>query len=66
MALGYHLNFRDPDGIAMEFYVPNDTYAAALAEIRTRDVPDEVVRDMAVQLVGADVVVGRSTTDRSD
>lgn len=23
MELGHHLNFRDPDGIALEFYVPN-------------------------------------------
>ncbi|MDQ3714764.1 MAG: VOC family protein [Actinomycetota bacterium] len=24
LELGHHLNFRDPDGIALEFYVPND------------------------------------------
>ena len=41
---GHHLNFRDPDGIALEFYAPNDVYSAALAELRSRDVSDEEVR----------------------
>src|SRR5215831_6839928 len=27
--LGHHLNFRDPDGIALEFYAPNDRLSAA-------------------------------------
>jgi glyoxylase I family protein len=26
--LGHHLNFRDPDGIALEFYAPNEVISA--------------------------------------
>lgn len=52
MALGHHLNFRDPDGIALELYVPNEMYAAALHELRTREVSDSEVRAMAAQLGG--------------
>lgn len=29
MELGHHLNFRDPDGIALEFYVPSPVMLAA-------------------------------------
>ena len=48
--LGHHLNFRDPDGIALEFYVPNDRFAAALDELRSRKFSDEELLDAAEQL----------------
>jgi glyoxylase I family protein len=38
MEFGYHLNFRDPDNIALELSAPNDLLLAAkqaLAEGRT-------------------------------
>ena len=54
MPLGHHLNFRDPDGIALEFYAPNDVYSAALTELRSRDVTDEEVRETAQRLLGDD------------
>src|SRR5215467_9944291 len=55
--LGHHLNFRDPDGIALEFYAPNDRFAAALAELRSREFSDEELLDGAEQLgLGAYVV----------
>ena len=54
MPLGHHLNFRDPDGIALEFYAPTDVYSAALHELRTRDVTDEEVRETAQRLLGDD------------
>ena len=54
MPLGHHLNFRDPDGIALEFYAPNEVYSAALDELRTRDVTDEEVRETAQRLLGDD------------
>jgi glyoxylase I family protein len=44
MAFGYHLNFRDPDGIALEFMVPNAVMTANLQELRDRDVPREEIR----------------------
>lgn len=52
MELGHHLNFRDPDGIALELYAPNARMAAALHELRTRDVSRDEVLAMAEQLAG--------------
>ena len=34
MPFGRHLDLRDPDGIAPEFTVPNDTLLSAYAELR--------------------------------
>src|SRR5262249_45516623 len=48
--LGHHLNFRDPDGIALEFYAPNDRFAAALDELRSRKFSDDELLDGAEQL----------------
>ena len=39
MELGYHLNFRDPDNIALEINAPNDVLIAWLAEFKEREVP---------------------------
>lgn len=52
MPLGHHLNFRDPDGIALEFYAPNEVYSAALTELATRDFTDDEVRETAQRLLG--------------
>jgi catechol 2,3-dioxygenase-like lactoylglutathione lyase family enzyme len=56
MALGHHLNFRDPDGIPLEFQAPTEAYAAALADLRSRDVSDEEVLAVAEQMLGGEVV----------
>lgn len=56
MPLGHHLNFRDPDGIALEFHAPSAPYAAALAELAGRDVPDAEVLARAAELVGEELV----------
>jgi len=37
MPFGWHLNLRDPDGIAVEFYATAPLMAAALAELRDPD-----------------------------
>jgi catechol 2,3-dioxygenase-like lactoylglutathione lyase family enzyme len=43
MELGYHLNFRDPDNIALELSTPNDVAARWFAELRDRQIPrDEI------------------------
>lgn len=52
MPLGHHLNFHDPDGIALEFQAPSTTYAAASAELRSRDVSDSEVLATAAEMVG--------------
>jgi glyoxylase I family protein len=54
--LGHHLNFRDPDDIALEFQAPSDLYAAALSELHSRDVSDAEVLARAEQLLGAQSV----------
>lgn len=55
-ALGHHLNFRDPDGIALEFQAPTDVYAAAVQDLRSRKVSDAEVLAVAKQLLGPDLV----------
>ncbi len=58
--LGSHLNFRDPDGIALELYVPAPIYSAARDQLRAREVSDDEVRAMAAELgVGEHVARGR-------
>jgi catechol 2,3-dioxygenase-like lactoylglutathione lyase family enzyme len=59
--LGHHLNFRDPDGIALELYAPNDRFAAALDKLRSRKFTDEEVLDVAEQL-GLGAYVARRTS----
>ena len=54
MPLGHHLNFRDPDGIALELHTPTEVYVSALAELSTRDVSDEEVLQTAQRLLGDD------------
>ena len=44
MPFGAHLNFRDPDGIPLEFFVANAVLTAAMQELRERDVPREEIR----------------------
>jgi hypothetical protein len=43
MPFGSHLNFRDPDGIPLEFFVPDAVLTAWLRELRERDVPREEI-----------------------
>jgi hypothetical protein len=39
MEFGCHLNFRDPDNIALEIMSYNDVARSWLAELQERDVP---------------------------
>jgi hypothetical protein len=43
MELGYHLNFRDPDNIALEINAPNDVLIAWLAEFKQREIPQQEI-----------------------
>jgi glyoxylase I family protein len=54
---GHHLNFRDPDGIALEFNAPNDTYRQLVAALASGQIPDEVLRQQAEQILGAGLVI---------
>lgn len=57
MEFGSHLNFRDPDGIPLEFQTPNEAYTALLAHLRSGDVPDSELRDQAEQVLGPGLVI---------
>jgi catechol 2,3-dioxygenase-like lactoylglutathione lyase family enzyme len=62
MPFGWHLNFRDPDGIALEFFVPNDVLTDSLREVRERDVPQEEIRARVEQvLAGEHLLISRRT-----
>ena len=51
MEFGAHLNFRDPDHIALELSVANAAAAGWFAELRERDIPrEEIDRRVAEHL----------------
>lgn len=54
--LSSSLNFKDPDGIALEFSVSTDIYAAALTRLREEDLTHEAILAEAARLVGPDLV----------
>lgn len=39
MEFGYHLNFRDPDNIALELNAPNEVLTGFYRELRSREIP---------------------------
>jgi hypothetical protein len=43
-AFASHLNFRDPDGIALELSASNEVYDGWMAELRERDIPADEIR----------------------
>lgn len=45
MEFGYHLNFRDPDNIALEISANKDLTISWLAELRERDIPQHEIED---------------------
>ncbi|MFC5381870.1 VOC family protein [Aquipuribacter nitratireducens] len=57
--LGYHLNARDPDDIALEWYSAKEPYTTALADLRRREHSDSEIRSRAAGLVGAELVARR-------
>jgi catechol 2,3-dioxygenase-like lactoylglutathione lyase family enzyme len=59
MGLAHHLNFRDPDNVALEITASSETYAAAMRMLREGDMTDEEIRDYAAQMMGPELVIGR-------
>ena len=53
MPFGHHLNFTDPDGIALELQAPNAVYRAALVELSSTDLSDDEVRARAAAMLAA-------------
>jgi catechol 2,3-dioxygenase-like lactoylglutathione lyase family enzyme len=54
---GSHLNFRDPDGIALELASSNDLMIAAQAALRSGPMKAEEIAAFITEHVGADFVV---------
>ncbi len=59
MGLAHHLNFRDPDNIALEITASSEMYSQAMQMLRDREMSDDEIRDNAAQLMGPELVVGR-------
>lgn len=57
MDLGHHLNFRDPDNIALELFAPNARYLAALETARSDQLSPAQLREAARLLIGDQQVV---------
>ena len=57
MEFGYHLNFRDPDDIALEFNAPNETYVQLVDALASGVVPDSVLREQAERILGSGIVM---------
>ena len=53
MPLGHHLNFTDPDGIALEFQAPNDIYRSVLEQLKDMSVSDDEVRRRGAELLAS-------------
>ena len=58
MEMGYHLNFRDPDGIALEISAPNDVLLEARRLMAAGDVTAEAIDDFVAQNVDPDLAPG--------
>lgn len=56
MEFGAHLNFRDPDGIPLEFFAPGPLLAGALEESRTTAASRDEILAFVGQKVGADLL----------
>ncbi len=50
MEMGSHLNFRDPDGIALEFDAPNELGRQAQQALAARPSPEEIAAFVAQHL----------------
>lgn len=50
---GYHLNFRDPDGIALELAVSKADFAAAMELVKTAELTTVQIQEYARQMLAA-------------
>lgn len=58
MELGHHLNFRDPDDIALELYVPNPLMLEAQRALRSEGLTTEDIAAFVSENVSPDYAVG--------
>jgi glyoxylase I family protein len=59
MEMGYHLNFRDPDGIALELDAPNELWMKARRALASGQTTPEEIAAFVAEHVGLDYVPGR-------
>jgi glyoxylase I family protein len=52
-AFASHLNFRDPDDIALELSASNEVYDGWMAELRARDIPPDEIRARVMDYLGS-------------
>jgi len=53
LPFGHHLNFRDPDDIPWELYVPSQFIIEGYRELRERDVPSQEIAARVQQVLDA-------------
>jgi catechol 2,3-dioxygenase-like lactoylglutathione lyase family enzyme len=59
MEMGYHLNFRDPDGIALEFDAPNELALEAQRALASGQTSPEEIAAFVIEHFGPEYVAGR-------
>lgn len=62
MELGHHLNFRDPDGIALELDAPNELWLEAKQALAGGAVGPAEIAAFVTENLGAELVPGASTS----
>ncbi|HEU5484046.1 MAG TPA: VOC family protein [Microlunatus sp.] len=60
MEMGYHLNFRDPDGIALELDAPNELWVEARRQLASGQVGPAEIGAFVREHLGAEYVVDRA------
>lgn len=63
MEMGYHLNFRDPDDIALELYAPNAFMLSALDAMATGQMTRADIAAFVSESLGPEYVPGGTTSD---
>ena len=53
MELGYHLNFRDPDNIALEISASNEMAISFLTELKKHDIPQQEIESRLSQYLAS-------------
>ena len=54
--MGYHLNFRDPDGIALEFDAPNELALTAQRALASGQTSAEAIAAFVAEHLGPEYV----------
>ena len=62
MEMGFHLNFRDPDGIALELSAPNEILLEARRLMAAGDITTEAIDDFVSDHVSPDLAPGAGRT----